>query len=183
MDEVERMRRRFVRCEVGLGLLACLVLGPLSEAKAADQLPVETVLPVSVALQALQAALAHCEKDGYRVGISIVDRAGVVRAMARGDGAPPHTIDSSRKKAYTSVGFKRSTADVVAMIAEVPALQGLENMNDEILALGGGLPIEFASDVVGGIGVAGAPGGHLDDACAQAGLDAIGAEPKVRSGN
>jgi len=52
-------------------------------------------------------------------------------------------------------------------------------MNPEILILGGGLPIEIGGEVVGAIGVGGAPGAHLDDACAQAGLDAIGAAPKI----
>jgi Domain of unknown function (DUF336). len=41
------------------------------------------------------------------------------------------------------------------------------------------LPIEIAGEVVGAIGVGGAPGAHLDDACAEAGLDAIGAASKV----
>ena len=39
--------------------------------------------------------------------------------------------------------------------------------------------MESGGEVVGGIGVGGAPGGHLDAACAQAGLDSIGAAPKV----
>jgi uncharacterized protein GlcG (DUF336 family) len=52
-------------------------------------------------------------------------------------------------------------------------------MNEQILMLGGGLPIEIGGEVVGGIGVGGAPGTHLDDACAEAGLDAIGAAPKI----
>jgi uncharacterized protein GlcG (DUF336 family) len=52
-------------------------------------------------------------------------------------------------------------------------------MNDKVLILGGGLPIELGGDVVGGIGVGGAPGTHLDDACAQAGLESIGATPKA----
>jgi uncharacterized protein GlcG (DUF336 family) len=52
-------------------------------------------------------------------------------------------------------------------------------MNPEVLILGGGLPIDISGDVVGGIGVGGAPGAHLDDACAQAGLDAIGGAPKI----
>jgi uncharacterized protein GlcG (DUF336 family) len=61
----------------------------------------------------------------------------------------------------------------------MPALQALRDINDQILILGGGLPIEIDGEIVGGIGVGGAPGAHLDDACAQAGLDAIGAAPKV----
>ncbi len=52
-------------------------------------------------------------------------------------------------------------------------------MNGDILILGGGLPIEIGGEIIGGIGVGGAPGAHLDDACAQVGLDAIGAAPKV----
>jgi uncharacterized protein GlcG (DUF336 family) len=52
-------------------------------------------------------------------------------------------------------------------------------MNNDVLFLGGGLPIEIGGEIVGGIGVGGAPGAHLDDACAQAGLDAIGAASKV----
>ena len=51
-------------------------------------------------------------------------------------------------------------------------------MNDHILMLGGGLPIEMGGEVVGGIGVGGAPGAHLDEACSRAGLNSIGAEIK-----
>ncbi len=39
--------------------------------------------------------------------------------------------------------------------------------------IGGGLMIEAAGSVLGGIGVSGAPGGERDDECAKAGLDAI----------
>ena len=59
------------------------------------------------------------------------------------------------------------------------ALQALREMNESILMVGGGLPIEIAGEVVGAIGVGGAPGTHLDDACAEAGLDAIGAASKM----
>jgi len=64
-------------------------------------------------------------------------------------------------------------------VTKMSHLQGLREMNDTILILGGGLPIEIGGEVVGGIGVGGAPGTHLDDACAQAGLASIGATPKV----
>ncbi|NNE80684.1 MAG: hypothetical protein HKN18_10485 [Silicimonas sp.] len=40
----------------------------------------------------------------------------------------------------------------------------------------GGLPNRTGGALVRGIGVGGAPGGHLDEACARAGLDAIRAE-------
>ena len=146
---------------------------------AADELPKEAVLPMGMAGKAIQASLDACSKDGYRVSVSIVDRAGVLRAMARADGAGPHTVDSSRKKAYTAASLRRPTTELAELINKVPTSQALREMNDQVLVLGGGLPIEIGGEIVGGIGVGGAPGAHLDDACAQAGLDAIGAAPKV----
>lgn len=147
----------------------------------ADELPKESLLPLSMATKAVQTALEACKKDGYRVSVSIVDRAGVLRAMGRADGAGSHTVDSSRKKAYTAASLRRPTTELAELIAKVPTLQALREMNPEILILGGGLPIDISGDVVGGIGVGGAPGAHLDDACAQAGLDAIGGAPKIPS--
>jgi uncharacterized protein GlcG (DUF336 family) len=147
----------------------------------ADELPKESVLPLSLANKALSAATEACKKDGYRVSASIVDRAGVLRAMGRADGAGPHTVESSRKKAYTAASLRRPTTELAELTAKMPTVQALRDMNPEILILGGGLPIEIGGEVVGGIGVGGAPGAHLDDACAQAGLDAIGAAPKIPS--
>jgi uncharacterized protein GlcG (DUF336 family) len=145
----------------------------------ADELPKESLLALGMANKAIQAALDACKKDGYRVSVSVVDRAGVLRAMGRADGAGPHTVDSSRKKAYTAASVRRPTSELADLIAKVPTLQALRDINGEILILGGGLPIEIGGEVIGGIGVGGAPGAHLDDACAQEGLDAIGAAPKV----
>jgi uncharacterized protein GlcG (DUF336 family) len=145
----------------------------------AEDLPKESVLPLSLANRAVQAAVEACRKDGYRVSVSVVDRAGILRALGRADGAGPHTVDSSRKKAYTAASVRRPTTELAELINKMPALQALRDMNDNILMLGGGLPIDIGGEVVGGIGVGGAPGAHLDDACAQAGLDAIGAVPKV----
>jgi len=146
---------------------------------ASDELPKELMLPLSLAGKAIQVSLEACKIDGYKVSVSVVDRAGVLRAMVRADGAGPHTVDSSRKKAYTAASLRRSTTELAELIDKVPALKGLGEINDQMLMLGGGLPIEIDGEIVGGIGVGGAPGAHLDDACAQAGLDAIGAAPKV----
>lgn len=156
-----------------------LAMGCGGVSGAAEPLPHETVLPLARASKAAQAAVEQCRKDGYRVSAAVVDRAGVVRALLRADGAGPHTTDSSRKKAYTAASLRRPTTELAELIAKVPAVRALRDMNEDILILGGGLPIEYDGDVVGAIGVGGAPGGHLDDACAQAGLDAIGAARKV----
>lgn len=157
---------------------AFMILMPYT-IQAFDELPREAVLPIGKATKAIQASLDSCNKDGYRVTVSVVDRAGVLRAMSRADGAGPHTVDSSRKKAYTAASLRRPTTELAELLNKVPTLQALREMNDQVLILGGGLPIELGGEIVGGIGVGGAPGAHLDDACAQAGLEAIGAAPKV----
>jgi len=169
---------RVVGC-AGLLAAGLMAAGWLGAAYAADDLPKESVLPAALAGKAVQAALDVCKKDGYRVSASVVDRAGVLRAMLRADGAGPHTVDSSRKKAYTAASLRRATTELAEMIAKQPALQALREMNENILMVGGGLPIEIAGEVIGAIGVGGAPGTHLDDACAEAGLDAIGAASKM----
>lgn len=175
IDRFERMQFRALA--VSLGTL--LSLGFAQAASAADELPREAVLPLALASKAVAAAQEKCAKDGYRVAVAVVDRAGVLKALVRGDGAGPHTTDSSTKKAYTAASLGRSTGELAELAAKSPALEGLHHMNDKILLLGGGLPIAIGGEVIGGIGVGGSPGAHLDQACAQAGLDSIGAVPKV----
>lgn len=145
----------------------------------AEELPREAVLPLATAAKAASAALEKCAKDGYKVSVAVADRAGLLRTLQRGDGAGPHTIDSSSKKAYTAASLRRPTSELAELITKVPTLQSLRDMNEKVLILGGGLPIEIGGEIIGGIGVGGAPGAHLDDACAQAGLDAIGAAQKI----
>ena len=38
------------------------------------------------------------------------------------------------------------------------------------LLLGGGVPVKVGNEVIGAVGVGGAPGGHLDEQCAVAGI-------------
>jgi uncharacterized protein GlcG (DUF336 family) len=105
--------------------------------------------------------------------VAVVDRGGNLLAFVRHPLAGPHTVNSSRGKAFTAASMGSSTAGLSKMIAEKPFLAGLRDMDDRLVILGGGLPVSIGETHVGGIGVGGAPGGHLDEACAQAGLDAI----------
>ncbi len=160
------------------GVLSTLLLSVwiLSGNASASELPREAVLPLNTAVQAVNAALAQCRKDGYKVSVAVVDKGGVVRAQMRDDGAGVHTIDSSRRKAYTAVSMGRPTQFFAELITRVPSIEGIRDMNASILILGGGIPVKIGGEVVGGIGVGGAPGAKLDEVCARAGLKAIGAD-------
>lgn len=134
------------------------------------------VLPVEQARKAAVTAVDTCRKDGYRVSAAVVDPSGVLSVLIRADGAGPHTIESSRRKAYTAASMGRPTQMLADLIAKHPSLQGLRDMNASILILGGGFPVRIGKDLVGGIGVGGSPGSKFDEACARAGLKVIGAD-------
>jgi len=167
-------RTLFTLCLLSLGMLLPEFV-PISNA---ERLPQEPILPLALAQKAAEAALVKCEEGGYKVSVAVVDRGGNLRVLLRGDGAGPHTVDSSSRKAYTSASLGRSTEHLAQLLSKFPNIQGLREMNEKILILGGGLPVELQGEVVAGIGVGGAPGAHLDEACALAGLKRIGAEPK-----
>lgn len=156
--------------------LATIVSGSLFAMGAnvqAAELPQKSFLNLDTAQQLANAAMAKCSADGYNVSVSVVDASGLTRVQLRADHAGPHTLESSRKKAFTSASMGRPTADFANLIAEKPQLAGLRDMDPNLLMLGGGLPIKSGGKKVGGIGVGGAPGGHLDQACAQAAIDKV----------
>jgi uncharacterized protein GlcG (DUF336 family) len=162
---------RWYRSMVLAAALPCL--GLAGGSAIAQGLPMDKTLPLALATEAAQAALSACEQQRYRVSVAVVDRSGLVRILLRGDGAAPHTIDSSTHKAYTSASLRLSTQAATNMLASNPTAEGLRHVNDKILILAGGLPIKADEEVVGGIGVGGAPGGDKDEICAQAGIDKI----------
>ena len=167
MDDVTRKVGSFS------AVTLALAIGVFVAVASAQELPFQKILPLELAREAASAALAACEAKGYRVSVAVVDGGGHVKVLIKGDGAGPHTLDSSRRKAYTALSLRRRTSDLVALIAKQPAAAGLRDMNEDILILGGGMPIEAAGEVIGGIGVGGAPGGEKDEACARAGIDSI----------
>ena len=85
-------------------------------------------------------------------------------------------MGSSTGKAFSSASLGRDTAGLAGFIGENPANDGLRDMDARLVIQGGGLPIRIGGALVGGIGVGGAPSGDIDENCARAGLDEIGAE-------
>jgi uncharacterized protein GlcG (DUF336 family) len=65
--------------------------------------------------------------------------------------------------------FRRTTADWAARTLEDPGRP--QRDLDDVLALGGGVPIMIGDETIGGAGSAGSTQ-QLDNDCAQAGIDA-----------
>ena len=87
----------------------------------------------------------------------------------RDHGAAHHTIELAQRKAYTSRVFRQSSTDFSQRLRDNPISAGLGTTSG-VVATVGGLPIKVGDETIGGIGVSGAPGGHNDEACAQAGI-------------
>ncbi len=155
-------------------ILAALLATPL--AATAQDLPTAPYLPLDLAVAAAQTALTACAADGYNVSVAIVARDGATKVHLKADNSGPHTVGSAQGKAFTSASMGRDTIGLADFIGANPQHGGLRDMDARMVIQGGGLPIRIGGALVGGIGVGGAPGGDLDEACARAGLDAIGAE-------
>jgi len=134
-------------------------------------------LSAGLAAEAVAEAVATCAKQGYKVTATIIDYDGVEQAMLRGDGAMMTTLKASRDKAYTvlMLGAARNEDTSGAIAQRMGTTQssgGLAKL-PHILLLQGAIRIKVGAEAIGAIGVGGAPGGDLDEACAKAGLDKI----------
>lgn len=129
----------------------------------------ERQISLAMASDIAEGAVMQCRSDGFRVTATVVDRSGQIKAVVRDDGTGPHTLESSLRKAFTSLSFRISSADFARLVATNPAAANLKDLTG-VLAVGGGLPIRDGEEVIGAIGVGGAPGADRDEACAQAGI-------------
>ncbi len=143
---------------------------------ASAQLLQEKALSVPLALTIAQTAYDTCKAEGYRVSVHVLGREGQVLVALRGDGSSPHTFENSQRKAYTARTFKSPSGDFAQRVKDNPTT-GTVHLSG-VIAVQGGLPILAGDDVIGGVGVSGAPGGDKDEACAKAGIDKIAAALK-----
>jgi uncharacterized protein GlcG (DUF336 family) len=153
-----------------IGLAGILAVGTLP-APARGDLITEKRLPSSVALAIAETALESCIAKGH-VSVHVVGHEGEILVAIRGDGAAPHTMENSLRKAYTALTFGVPSGEFAKRVKDNPTL-GLARLKD-VIASQGGLPIKSASEVIGAVGVSGVPNGaDKEEACAQAGIDRV----------
>jgi uncharacterized protein GlcG (DUF336 family) len=131
-------------------------------------------LSLAAAVRIAQGAVDSCLGRNFGTTAAVVDRTGVLRALLRADRAGVATPASGSDKAYTSVVLRDSTSTLVQNLQNRPRQERELNETPGILLLGGGLPVRFSGDIVGGVGVGGAPSGQIDEECARAGIAAGG---------
>ena len=132
-----------------------------------------------LAQKMIDQAVAKARQMGVAENIAILDDGGNFKAFSRMDGAPIISIEIAQNKAYTAL-FGVSTQEFFDFIQGDPSLlAGIPNLA-RVAAWGGGFPIRVDGEIVGAIGVSGAPAVQNDVDCARAALalvpDAVSAE-------
>jgi uncharacterized protein GlcG (DUF336 family) len=113
-----------------------------------------------------EGVLAACKERGFATAVVVVDRAGQIMVTLRDEQASAVTLEMARRKAFTArmfgntLEFQKRTED--------PKYAAQRDITD-ILALGGGAPIQIGNETIGGVASSGA-GQEQDDACAKAGV-------------
>ena len=139
----------------------------VSAAAAAQGVVLERNISTQLARAMVDAAM-ECVQNGRGLSVAVVDRAGQLRVLLRGDNAPPHGIELARRKAYTARTFRRPSLEWAKRTET--GLVGQRSLAD-VIPLGGGMPIKVGEETIGGIGVSGVPGGQEgDENCAKAAL-------------
>ncbi len=156
-----------------LAALAFLTPG-LVAAEDYELVEFKTLSP-DTAVAIAQGALGACRDKGFQVAVAVVDRMGVPQAMIRDRYAGAHTPDTAVRKAWTAVSFREDTLSLSDNTGGDSPQGGARQITGALM-LGGGIPVEVAGSVVGGVGISGAPSGADDHACALAGVEAVLAE-------
>jgi uncharacterized protein GlcG (DUF336 family) len=122
-----------------------------------------------LAQKMVNAAVAKARELGVSENVAILDDGGNLKAFSRMDGASIPTIEIAQNKAYTAL-FGVSTQEFFNFIQSDPSLlSGIPTLA-RVAAWGGGFPIKVDGEIVGAIGVSGAPRVQNDVDCARAAL-------------
>lgn len=152
--------------------VSAIVLASFPSVAMAQSVVTEKQLTLGLAQEIGATAIDQCRKDGFKVAVTVVNRAGQPIILMRDDGSSPHTSDVSRRKAYTALIFKSKTADLAKLIADNARPAALKDISDVII-LNGGVPIRIGNEVIGAVGVSGVPNSGGDEACANAAIEKV----------
>jgi len=128
---------------------------------------------LDLALEAARTAVETCKGLDQKIGVTVVDSAGVLKVFLAADGASTRGVASSTNKALTSLAFGAPTGELGEKVKTDTSLAEKISANPNYNTHAGGLLLKVGSDVIGAIGVGGAKGSEKDESCASAGLQKI----------
>jgi uncharacterized protein GlcG (DUF336 family) len=136
-------------------------------------------LSAALANELVGDTVAICAKQGHKVWAVVVNLDGVRQALLRGDGAPIHSQDNAYFKAYTAASLtlgrnENSTKEISDRMSKASPSTVPQTPLPNVTYAQGAIVIRApGGQIMGSIGVSGAPGGALDEACAREALAKI----------
>ena len=146
--------------------IVCGVAVLLAGVAQAQDVGSERTVTLKLATEMAAAAVEDCSSKGYNTVAVVVDRSGFMKALMRAENARPHAIDIAIRKAHTAAMLGYETRILAENIGKGVTPASITN-TPGFTSLLGGFPIKAGNEVIGGIGVSGAPGGPLDAACVE----------------
>ena len=129
-------------------------------------------ISLALANQLIDATMAACHAEGKSAVVAVVDRAGNLIALQRDDSVGPHNTDAAVRKAFTALSTKTPSRMLADNARANPDSNNLNTVND-LLLIGGGVPIKFGNEVIGAIAAGGAGGAVQDESCALKGIEKV----------
>lgn len=160
------MKHRVKKSSAGLHAAACAAGVLIGTAQAAPDLPipdgpVETValmqptVSLGAARRVIAAAMAEAGRNGWRIGVAVVDAGGELVAFERADGALAITPAVAQGKARTAALLRAPSKEFEAFInSGRPSFLSTPG----VTALEGGVPLRWQGQIIGAVGVSGAHG-------------------------
>lgn len=128
---------------------------------------------LELALEAARTAIETCAAKDQKIGVSVIDVAGVQKVVLASDGASSRGVASSTNKAVTALNFKAATSQLGEQSKTDKTLADAIAANASFNSRAGGILIKVGDEIIGAIGVGGARGSEVDEACAVAGLQKV----------
>ncbi len=149
-------------------LLSCTLISINAHANEDEIALISTKrMNMNTALMIAQGAIQACTKQGIQIGVTVVDREGIVQVALRDTIAAQITLPISKGKAYTAANFNSATSELNELA------NGPIGRSAGLIMAAGGVPIQVGGSLIGAVGVSGAPSGETDEQCAQAGIDVV----------
>ncbi len=151
-------------------LLSVLSVLPVASAGENDRPWIDVKrITLETALRIARASIASCRKQGVNISVTVVDRAGDPQVVLRDVLAPKISLTISQQKAHAALAFNTRTSRLQGRFKYLGSVAKTEGL----IFSAGGVPIQAAGRILGGVGVSGAPSGKTDEQCAQDGVDAV----------
>lgn len=127
---------------------------------------------LNLANRLIDATMEACHAQGKSMVVAVVDRGGNLIALQRDDSVGPHNTDAAVRKAFTALSTKTPSRKLADSARANPDSSNLTTI-DDLLLIGGGMPIMFGDEVIGAIAGGGAGGAVQDESCTIAGINKV----------